>query len=57
MNRLNPERALNVFPIRGLEERNHIVLVTQKGKILPEFGKELIRLIRKDCAQYENMKA
>ena len=57
MNRLDPEHALNVFPIRGLEERNHIVLVTQKGKILPEFGKELIRLIRKNCAQYENMKA
>ena len=55
MNRLDPEHALNVFPIKGLDERNHIVLVTQKGKILPEFGKNLIKLIRKSCAKYENM--
>ena len=55
MNRLDPEHALNVFPIRGLDERNHMVLVTQKDKILPEFGKSLIDLIRRSCRKFENM--
>ncbi len=55
MNRLNPERALNVFPVKGIDERNHMVLVTHREKILPEFGKSLLKLIKSTCRKFENV--
>jgi len=53
MNRAAPERHLNVFPVKGIEALNHMVLVTQEGKILPEYGRELIEVIKRNCAGFE----
>lgn len=53
MNRADPERHLNVFPVKGIEALNHMVLVTQEGKILPEYGRELIEVIKRNCAGFE----
>ncbi|MCI7402935.1 MULTISPECIES: LysR family transcriptional regulator [unclassified Pyramidobacter] len=53
MNRADPERHLNVFPVKGVEALNHMVLVTQEGKILPEYGRELIEVIKRNCAGFE----
>lgn len=53
MNRADPKRHLNVFPVKGIEALNHMVLVTQEGKILPKYGRELIEVIKRNCAGFE----
>lgn len=50
MNQLAQGSRLNVFPLKGKEIRNQLVLVNRKGKIFPEYGRELIRQIRLECA-------
>lgn len=45
---------LNIFPIRGLKKKNSVVLITAKGKILPAYGKDLVRLIKSDCSVFSN---
>ncbi len=45
---------LNIFPIRGLKKKNSVVLITAKGKILPAYGKDLIRLIKSDCSMFSD---
>lgn len=53
MNRsLSKENRLHVFPIQGLEEKNPLFLVHQKGKYFPKYTKELIKLIREQCMAY-----
>lgn len=54
MNVGDPGRHLNVFPIRGLDTTNQFALVTLKGKILPTYGRDLIRLIKHNCAAFVN---
>ena len=41
---------LNVFPLRGRKIKNKVVLVMRKGKILPAYGRDLIQLIKQNCA-------
>ncbi|MBQ7565897.1 MAG: LysR family transcriptional regulator [Oscillospiraceae bacterium] len=43
---------LNVFPVKGLNTVNQVVLVIPKGKILPTYGKELMRQIREIAATF-----
>ena len=43
---------LNVFPIKGLTGTNQVVLVKPKGKILPAYGRDLIRLIKQNCTTF-----
>lgn len=43
---------LNIFPIKGLTETNSVVLVMPKGKILPAYGRDLIRLIHQRCSEF-----
>lgn len=43
---------LNIFPIRGLSASNQVVLVHSKGKILPSYGRDLIRLIKHNCTTF-----
>lgn len=45
---------LNVFPIKGLKETNQVVLVMPKGKILPSYGNELIRLLSNNCKAFSS---
>ncbi len=45
---------LNIFPVKGLKKKNSVVLVAAKGKILPTYGRDLIRLIRSDCELFSN---
>ena len=40
--------------IRGLKKKNSVVLITAKGKILPAYGKDLIRLIKSDCSMFSD---
>ena len=50
LNSQMPENnRLNVFPISGITERNAVYLVTQKGKYLPQYAKDLISLIYRQC--------
>lgn len=44
---------LNVFPVQGLKAVNDVILAMPKGKILPAYGKGLIRLLRSVCKEYE----
>lgn len=43
---------LNIFPIKGLSNSNQVVLVRSKGKILPAYGRDLIRLIKQNCTAF-----
>lgn len=43
---------LNVFPIQGLTATNQVMLIMPKGKILPEYGKDLVRLIQQTCTAF-----
>lgn len=43
---------LNVFPIKGMTTGNQVVLVMPKGKILPAYGRELVRLIKELAATF-----
>lgn len=52
MNQSDPDRHLNVFPIRGLDATNRFSLVTLKGKILPAYGRDLVTLIKQKCASF-----
>lgn len=52
MNREDPFTHLNIFPINNMEVKNQVILATAKGKILPSYGRELIRLIKQDCAAF-----
>ena len=45
-------QQLNVFPIRGLTDTNQLMLIMPRGKILPVYGKELMRLIEQDCTAF-----
>ena len=50
---LNPEQShLNIFPIKGGELTNQIMLVTRKGKIFPSYGKTLISMVRDMCVDF-----
>ena len=53
MNRGLHGNHLNVFPIRGLDEINQISLVTAKGRILPAYGRDLVRMILEKCKVYQ----
>lgn len=55
MNQLHPEHHLNVFPIAGLDARNQFSLVTLKEKILPDYGKNFIRLVQRKCASFADL--
>ena len=46
------ENQLHVFPIRGLTTKNPIYLVSQKGKYFPQYTKELVKLIKRQCKEY-----
>ncbi len=48
-------QQLNVFPIKGLTETNQLMLILPRGKILPAYGKELMRLIQQDCTSFANI--
>ena len=52
MNKAHPDNELNIFPLRKFNAHNHMVLLTKKGKILPEYGRVLIRLIRNACSAF-----
>lgn len=52
MNLLAQGSRLNVFPLKGKKIRNQLVLVNRKGKIFPEYGRELIRQIQTECAAF-----
>jgi len=53
LNRTAPaDDQLNIFPIKGLTARNPIYLISQKGKYLPRYTKELIRLIGELCQEF-----
>ena len=43
---------LNIFPVKGMSATNQLVLVRLKGKILPGYGSDLIRLIRQICTSF-----
>lgn len=43
---------LNVFPIEGLTGSNQVVLVKSKGKILPTYGRDLVKLIKQNCTAF-----
>ena len=43
---------LNIFPIKGLSGTNQVVLVKPKGKILPAYGRDLVRLIKQNCTTF-----
>lgn len=54
-NNVDPKLChLNVFPIKGFEGTNQVVLVKTKGKILPSYGRELVRLIVQNCTAIFN---
>ena len=46
---------LNVFPIKGLTATNQVMLVMPKGKILPAYGKDLVRLIQQTCTSFASL--
>ena len=48
-------QRLNVFPIRGLSDTNQLMLVMPKGKILPAYGKDLVRLIQQTCTAFASL--
>lgn len=52
MNALGQGSRLNVFPLKGEKIHNQLVLVNRKGKIFPEYGRELIRLIQAECSAF-----
>ncbi len=57
--KMNQDRSLsrlNIFPIKGLNATNQVVLVAPKGKILPEYGRALVRLIRQFCSEYSRIR-
>ena len=43
------DNRLNVFPIRGLREKNPICLFTAKGRYLSRSAKALLAMIREQC--------
>jgi DNA-binding transcriptional LysR family regulator len=51
-NQLPSMGHLNVFPIKGLSATNQVVLVLPKGKILPAYSRDFIRLIRQSCTEF-----
>lgn len=52
MNQMYHFSHLNTFPIRNLNTINQVVLATARGKILPTYGQDLIRLIEQQCAAF-----
>lgn len=48
-------QQLNVFPIQGLTATNQVVLVMPRGKILPAYGKDLVRLIQQTCTAFASL--
>ena len=52
MNRTSRDNKLNIFPIRKLDTCNHIILLMKKGKILPEYGRVLIKMIESGCSAF-----
>ena len=46
---------LNVFPVKGLTATNQVVLVMPRGKILPSYGKDLVRLIQQTCTAFASL--
>ncbi len=46
---------LNVFPIQGLTATNQVVLVMPKGKILPAYGRDMVRLIQQTCTAFASL--
>lgn len=55
LNREGQYSYLYIFPIKGRGITNQLVLVTRKGKIFPDYGRALIRLIKENCASFENL--
>ena len=53
MNQSLEKKPLYVFPIRGLNSVNQMVLVTTKGRILPSYGKKLVQMILEKCRGFE----
>lgn len=43
---------LHIFPFKGHGITNQIVLASRKGKIFPSYGRDLIRLIKENCAAF-----
>ena len=54
MNRRDPEHHLNIFRIRDGEFGNQFVCAYQKGKMLPQYGWDLIAQIRSNCARFKS---
>ena len=44
---------LNTFPVKGLKAVNDVVLAMPKGKVLPSYGKGLVRLLKSICKEFE----
>jgi len=55
MNGSDPDHHLNIFPVKGINTLNHMVLITRKEKILPKYGRELIEMIKKDCSEFKRL--
>ncbi len=52
MNRKDPEHHLNIFRIREGDFSNQFVCAYQKGKMLPQYGWDLISLIKSNCSAF-----
>ena len=51
LNRSNPpENQLHAFRIKGMNEKNPLFLISQRGKYFPQYTKAMIKLIRKQCS-------
>ena len=48
-------QQLNVFPVKGLTSTNQVVLVMPRGKILPAYGNDFVRLIQQTCTDFASL--
>ena len=54
-NQIPQNGHLNIFPIKGLKDRNEIVLVRPKGRHLSTYTKELIDMIYRRCEEFSSI--
>lgn len=52
INRFSSSSHLNVFPISNPPITNQLALMIAKGRILPNYGRHFMTLIRKKCAEF-----
>lgn len=44
--------SLNVFPIEGDNITNRLMMVTRRGKLFPQYGKDFMKLVKRTCIEY-----